>query len=139
MFVSESKFRSAPADFIPHIYSRNTEALAGLITKPAVEVALLKRLAKKAAFYGQELDAAGNPKTTLDQVEKENLKIDVEEVVALYRDYIIPLTKEVEVSPVTQLSCCHRLVHRSHCIFLIDRLNTCLHAWTDFRRKRLMR
>ncbi|KAK9896438.1 chorismate mutase [Cystobasidium minutum MCA 4210] len=97
MFVSESKFRSAPADFIPHIYSRNTEALAGLITKPAVEAALLKRLAKKAAFYGQELDAAGNPKTTLDQVEKENLKIDVEEVVALYRDYIIPLTKEVEV------------------------------------------
>lgn len=97
MFVSESKFRSAPADFIPHIYSRNEEALASLITKPAVEAALLKRLAKKAAFYGQELDANGNPKTTLDQAEKDNLKIDVEEVVALYRDYIIPLTKVVEV------------------------------------------
>lgn len=97
MFVSESKFRSAPSDFIPHIYSRNKEALAALITKPAVEAALLKRLAKKAAFYGQELDASGNPKTTLDQVEKDNLKIDVEEIVALYRDYIIPLTKEVEV------------------------------------------
>jgi hypothetical protein len=65
---------------------------------PAVEAALLRRLAKKAAFYGQELDANGNPKTTLDQIEKENLKIDVEEVVALYRDYIIPLTKEVEVT-----------------------------------------
>ena len=103
MFVSESKFRSAPADFIPHIYTRNTEALAGLITKPAVEAALLKRLAKKAAFYGQELDAGGNPKTTLDQVEKDNLKIDVEEVVGLYRDYIIPLTKEVEVSELAAM------------------------------------
>lgn len=102
MFVSESKFRSAPADFIPHIYSRNEEALAALITKPAVEAALLKRLAKKAAFYGQELDASGNPKTTLDQAEKDNLKIDVEEVVALYRDYIIPLTKEVEVSKMSR-------------------------------------
>ena len=103
MFVSESKFRSAPADFIPHIYTRNTEALAGLITKPAVEAALLKRLAKTAAFYGQELAAGGNPKTTLAQVEKDNLKIDVEEVVGLYRDYIIPLTKEVEVSELAAM------------------------------------
>lgn len=108
MFVSESKFRSEPADFIPHIYSRNTEALGALITKPAVEAALLKRLAKKAAFYGQELDAGGNPKTTLDQVEKDNLKIDVEEVVALYRDYIIPLTKEVEVGGFFSHQSCYQ-------------------------------
>ena len=93
MFVSESKFRSAPADFIPHIQTPNTEALAGLITKPAVEAALLVRLAKKASFYGQELDGAGNPIGT----DKADLKIDVDEVVKLYKDYIIPLTKDVEV------------------------------------------
>lgn len=106
MFVSESKFRSAPSDFIPHIYSKNTEELASLITKPAVEAALLKRLAKKATFYGQELDSNGNVKTSsspsssldLDQLQNQNLRIDVDQLVALYRDYIIPLTKEVEVS-----------------------------------------
>lgn len=93
MFVSESKFRSAPADFIPHIQTPNEKALAGLITKPAVEAALLVRLAKKASFYGQELDGAGNPIGT----DKADLKIDVDEVVKLYKDYIIPLTKDVEV------------------------------------------
>ena len=93
MFVSESKFRSAPADFIPHILNPNEEALAALITKPAVEAALLVRLAKKAFFYGQELDAAGNPAPT----DAKDLKLDVQEVVKLYKDYIIPLTKDVEV------------------------------------------
>ena len=93
MFVAESKFRSEPAAFIPHIQSRDEGALADLITKPAVEVALLARLGKKASFYGQELDAAGNPLSA----DEEHLKIDVEEVVSLYRDYIIPLTKDVEV------------------------------------------
>lgn len=100
MFVSESKFRSDPAAFIPHIQNPNEDALAALITKPAVEAALLKRLAKKAEFYGQELDAAGNPKPT----RKEDLKIDVDEVVSLYRDYIIPLTKDVEVSSILTIT-----------------------------------
>ena len=94
MFVSESKFRSAPADFIPHIQKPNEDALAALITKPAVEAALLVRLAKKASFYGQELDGAGNPVPT----SAKDLKLDVDEVVKLYKDYIIPLTKDVEVS-----------------------------------------
>jgi chorismate mutase len=46
-FVSESKFRADPAAFIPHIRSRNTDALAALITKPEVERRLLLRLRKK--------------------------------------------------------------------------------------------
>lgn len=58
-----------------------------------MEAALLVRLAKKASFYGQELDASGNP---IPSSGKE-LKIDVDEVVKLYKDYIIPLTKVVEV------------------------------------------
>ena len=93
MFVAESKFRSEPAAFIPHIQIPNEGALADLITKPAVEAALLARLGKKATFYGQELDSAGNPLSA----DKDHLKIDVGEVVSLYRDYIIPLTKDVEV------------------------------------------
>lgn len=35
MFVSESKFRADPAAFIPAIQTRDTDALASLITKPA--------------------------------------------------------------------------------------------------------
>ena len=106
MFVSESKFRSAPRDFIPHIQSSppNREALAGLITKPEVERRLLIRLDNKARLYGGELDAEGKfvppPAAEGDKAAQTGrAKIDVDQVVGLYRDHVIPLTKDVEVSP----------------------------------------
>ncbi|KAK4047639.1 chorismate mutase aro7 [Microbotryomycetes sp. JL201] len=92
MFVSESKFLDKPSDFIPHILNPNPQALEGLITKPAVEKALLVRLEKKAKWYGAELGPDGEPIK-----DEGKTKVDVDEVVKLYRDYIIPLTKEVEV------------------------------------------
>lgn len=95
MFVSESKFQSAPHLFIPHILASppNTEALTALIYKPEVEARLLVRLANKAKVYGGEFDSEGRI------VESEGQrKIDIEGVVGLYRDYVIPLTKDVEVS-----------------------------------------
>ncbi|KAL8293549.1 hypothetical protein RQP46_000250 [Phenoliferia psychrophenolica] len=91
MFVSESKFLSCPADFVPHILSRNTAALEGLITKPAVEAALLVRLEKKARWYGHGAESDGK------ETAEDESKVRVEEVVRVYRENIIPLTKDVEV------------------------------------------
>lgn len=93
MFVSESKFRAEPAAFIPHILTPNREALAGLITKPAVEAALLVRLAEKAKVYGQDMDRPG---ANAHEREKAR-KIEVDTVVSIYKTFVIPLTKEVEV------------------------------------------
>ncbi|KAH8104923.1 chorismate mutase [Phellopilus nigrolimitatus] len=92
-FVSESKFRAAPAAFVPHIVTPDREALAALITKPEVERRLLHRVREKARLYGQDVgsEGAGAPGSELGG------KIDVEGVVELYEHYIIPLTKEVEV------------------------------------------
>ncbi|KIJ17837.1 hypothetical protein PAXINDRAFT_130257 [Paxillus involutus ATCC 200175] len=94
-FVSESKFATDPAAFIPHILTPNREALEALITKPEVERKLLLRLRKKAATYAQEFNPDG------DAIAGSHLngsaKIDVDGVVELYESYIIPLTKEVEV------------------------------------------
>jgi chorismate mutase len=56
----------------------------------------LVRLEKKAQLYGCEIDAQGN----LVPADKAQMKIDVDEVVKLYRERIIPLTKEVEVRPL---------------------------------------
>lgn len=106
MFVSESKFRSAPADFIPHILSTppNREKLEALITKPAVEAALLKRLAEKAQVYGGDFDAAfkarndGVGKEAEERERERRRKIEVQTVVELYKEFVIPLTKVVEVS-----------------------------------------
>lgn len=90
MFVSESKFRSDPASFLAPIQARDRGQLAALITKPAVEAVLLRRVGQKAEIYGQNLD----------QSQKEDgkfRKIQSQEVVRLYQELIIPLTKEVEV------------------------------------------
>jgi chorismate mutase len=100
-FVSESKFIHDPAAFIPHIQSRNREALEALITKPAVEMKLLARLQKKVETYSPDIAADGDvPKTNgINGFRKLNGgKIDIDGVLDLYESYIIPLTKEVEVS-----------------------------------------
>lgn len=89
LFVAESKFRSKPTSFVPLIRARDRDGLAALITKPEVEEALLKRIAQKAEVYGQDLDNA--------TAKKEQRKIQVNEVVRLYKEYVIPLTKKVEV------------------------------------------
>ena len=89
-FVSESKFQENPAAFIPHILNPNREALEGLITKPEVERKLLQRVRKKASTYAQEI-IDGETVSTAQ-------KVDVEGLVDLYESFIIPLTKDVEVS-----------------------------------------
>ncbi|KAJ7212070.1 chorismate mutase [Mycena pura] len=96
-FVSESKFQDNPAAFIPHIQTRNRAALEGLITKPDVERTLLLRLKKKAAMYAQDFGPDGDFKRDING-NVDTAKIDVDGVVDLYESFIIPLTKEVEVS-----------------------------------------
>ncbi|OWZ73348.1 chorismate mutase [Cryptococcus neoformans] len=99
MFVSESKFLAAPHNFIPHILASPpiTEALAGLITKPAVEAKLLVRLANKARVYGCEMDVDGRLIEVPDEEMGARGKIDLASVVGMYKDWVIPLTKDVEV------------------------------------------
>ncbi|KAL4069942.1 chorismate mutase [Scleroderma yunnanense] len=99
-FVSESKFRDDPAAFIPHIRSRNREALEMLITKPEVERKLLLRLRKKAATYAQEFTPDGE--AISNSHVATSAKIDVDGVVGLYEHHIIPLTREVEVDYLLQ-------------------------------------
>ncbi|CDZ98008.1 chorismate mutase [Phaffia rhodozyma] len=94
MFVSESKFLLAPHDFIPHILDPNPTELLNLITKPAVEAALLIRVRNKAKLYGQDLDGMGKPIEGQDQAPG---KLDPAIVVRLYEEFVMPLTKVVEV------------------------------------------
>lgn len=96
-FVSESKFRSNPAAFIPHIENPNPSALDALITKPAVERALLDRLGKKTSIYGPEIELEMGSGNANGNTNGGKWKIDVESVRELYESWIIPLTKEVEV------------------------------------------
>jgi chorismate mutase len=100
-FVSESKFIENPAAFIGPIRSRDREALEALITKPEVERCLVKRVRRKATQYAVAFDREGSP-TPVDaemQCVTTIGKFDIENVIGeLYEKYVIPLTKEVEVS-----------------------------------------
>lgn len=122
--MSESKFRAHPADFIPHIVNPNRAALEALITKPAVEKALLERLVKKAKLYGRDIGPDGEPR-------EDWWKIDVPTVKDLYEQYIIPLTKEVEVRMCHPRALCADPRGR--------RSSTSSAAWMGSRRRRSTR
>lgn len=65
-----------------------------------MEKQLLSRLELKANAYAQSFDQDGEARS--------EYKIDVSGVIELYRDYIIPLTKEVEVRIIFADDCPRR-------------------------------
>lgn len=86
-FVAESKFLEKPEVFVKLIKAADRKGIDDAITNSAVEKKVLERLRLKAEMYGADpnMDAQA-PR-----------KIDVDAVVAMYKDHVIPLTKEVEV------------------------------------------
>ncbi|KAM0328099.1 hypothetical protein ACHAQA_005502 [Verticillium albo-atrum] len=94
-FVAESKFVSERERFVKLIKAEDREGIAFAITKPEVEKKVLERLRLKVTTYGTDPSNG-----TISGEEKP--KIDVDAVVSMYRDFVIPLTKEVEVEYLMQ-------------------------------------
>ncbi|KAI1491669.1 chorismate mutase [Biscogniauxia mediterranea] len=92
-FVAESKFQSDPEKYTKLIKAGDREAIGESITNAAVEKQVLARLGLKARTYGTD------PSTTSPDSDG---KINVEAVVSMYRDFVIPITKEVEVEYLMQ-------------------------------------
>jgi chorismate mutase len=86
------KFQSEKEKMTQLIQNRDVKGLDAAITNAAVEKQVLQRLATKARTYGRDPTSAGAELTS-----NEADKVDVDAVVAIYRDLVIPLTKEVEV------------------------------------------
>ncbi|PIN04851.1 Chorismate mutase [Handroanthus impetiginosus] len=89
-FVAEVKFRDAPEDYIPAIRAKDREALMKLLTFQKVEEKIIKRVEKKAMIFGQEVELDEND-------NKGKCKVDPCVVSRLYGEWVIPLTKFVEV------------------------------------------
>lgn len=91
-FVAESKFQSDPETFVALIKAGDREGIDDAITDAKVERKILERLRMKAEMYGTDpgMDAAA-PR-----------KVNVDGVVAMYKDHVIPLTKVVEVDYLMQ-------------------------------------
>ncbi|KAI4316401.1 hypothetical protein L6164_024384 [Bauhinia variegata] len=90
-FVAEVKFRESPQDYEPAIRAQDQEALMKLLTFESVEEMVRKRVEKKAMVFGQEV--------SLDSDERNKTKYKVDPSIAfrLYEQWVIPLTKQVEV------------------------------------------
>jgi chorismate mutase len=95
-FVAESKFRTETDRFTQLIKAGDREGIGAAITKPAVEKQVLERLKLKVQTYGTDPSANGAAPDTPQG------KINVEAVVSMYRDFVIPITKEVEVEYLMQ-------------------------------------
>ncbi|XP_041022667.1 chorismate mutase 2-like [Juglans microcarpa x Juglans regia] len=89
--VAEVKFRESPQDYEPAIRAQDRDALMKLLTFESVEEKVKKRVAKKAMVFGEDV--------TLDNKEakKGKYKVDPSAVSRLYAEWVMPLTKLVEV------------------------------------------
>lgn len=85
-FVAEAKFRSDKELYTNLIKNNDIEGIMKHITNSAVEEKILQRLITKAEVYG------------VDPTDKQSeRKITPEYLVKIYKEFVIPLTKEVEV------------------------------------------
>ena len=91
-FVAESKFQTEKEKFTKLIKAGDWEGIEAAITNEAVEKKVLERLRLKARTYGTD------PSTCVEGP----VKINVEEVVTMYKNHVIPLTKVVEVEYLMQ-------------------------------------
>ncbi len=89
-FVAEAKFQAEPGRYTELIRggSGGSKAILDALTNAAVEEKLLRRVELKGATYGQDVD--------VDRAARR-FKIPPDVIKVIYRDWIVPLTKEVEV------------------------------------------
>ncbi|KAJ3028377.1 UNVERIFIED_CONTAM: chorismate mutase aro7 [Siphonaria sp. JEL0065] len=118
-FVAEAKFQDPKLqqEYVRLIKAQDRDGIEELLTNKAVEERLLKRLRLKAFIFGQEIDetitgtdlaaamdeaswrtAAVTPISDKPSAQKRKIrKIDPDLVVSIYEQFVIPLTKDVEV------------------------------------------
>ncbi|CAJ1426827.1 unnamed protein product, partial [Effrenium voratum] len=92
LFVAESKFRSEKDKASAMIKARDTEGLTAFITKPEVEKRNVERVILKARTFSQNIAGGESDETPLSH------KVNPDFIGQLFEEYIMPLTKEVEVA-----------------------------------------
>ena len=95
---TESKFRGDPEGYIELTRQNDVAGILKLLTDVGVEKKVLRRAHLKASTYGRDISV-----TTLSSsghsrnAQEQTMKVDPMAIVELYRDMIIPLTKDIEV------------------------------------------
>lgn len=121
-FVAESKYRADPEAYQKLVDANDADGVMELLTNEAVEEQVLRRARLKAATYGREpmLSSIPTPSSECDDTAilaaaaasavvaavealshdkgKQLGKVDPAVIESVYRDIVIPLTKDVEVA-----------------------------------------
>ncbi|XP_057754056.1 chorismate mutase 1, chloroplastic-like [Arachis stenosperma] len=95
-FVAEAKFQASPDAYKDAIKAQDKDRLMEMLTYTEVEEVIKRRVEMKAKTYGQEVAMPINDAKE-HQVEAV-YKIVPSLVAELYGDWIMPLTKEVQVA-----------------------------------------
>lgn len=97
-FVAEAKFQSQTEEYSKLIKRRDAHGILELLTDRGVELKVIERVKLKAATFGQDLNSSGhNSLSSVKSSESLALRISPEAVADLYEQWVMPLTKEVEV------------------------------------------
>ncbi|ONK60389.1 uncharacterized protein A4U43_C08F17900 [Asparagus officinalis] len=91
-FVAEAKFRENPGAYEKPIKVQDSEELMRMLTYKSVEEKVKRRVQAKAETYGQEINIGKEKDRSL-----RHFKIQPSLVAELYDEWIMPLTKEVQV------------------------------------------
>jgi chorismate mutase len=94
-FVAESKFRSNRAEYTTLIQQRDKDAIMALLTDRAVEKKVTDRVRRKAATYGQ--DDLNSQQQHDGNGSTRHYKVQPDTVAELYDQFVMPLTKQVQV------------------------------------------
>lgn len=89
-FVAESKYRADPDEYQRLVDNNDPEGVMVLLTNAAVEAQVVRRARVKAATYGRD--------PALAVEDAQGVKVDPAVIETIYRNFIIPLTKDVEVA-----------------------------------------
>ncbi|KAB1211475.1 Chorismate mutase 1, chloroplastic [Morella rubra] len=93
-FVAEAKFQAYPDTYEAAIRAQDRQRLMDMLTYPKVEDAIKRRVEVKARTFGQEVTVKVGE---ADAGPEPVCKIVPSLVADLYGDWIMPLTKEVQV------------------------------------------
>ncbi|XP_062223895.1 chorismate mutase 2, cytosolic-like [Phragmites australis] len=96
-YVAEVKFKDAPQDYSPLIQAKDSNSLMNLLTFKAVEEKVKKRVEKKARIFGQNVTLEDNVGTQESSAGDCECKVDPKVLAKLYDQWVMPLTKNVEV------------------------------------------
>lgn len=88
-FVAEAKFVSEPERFTKMIKEKDVKGIEAAITNAAVEAKILERLIEKGHAYGTD--------PSMKYSQKPQSKVEPEVIAEIYKEWIIPVTKKVEI------------------------------------------